>query len=550
MRILLLLTMLLLTACAQKPATEAAVPAKTEILPAEAETASAEAEEPAGRGTRQQTAPVRTGTSAERPEDYQVFLEQGTVTVTQGGAELWHTPQEYDVERLIRCDIDRDGRDELVLLLWKYGRYGKSRPFWEDETAGNDEYDQHIFIYRVTDGEVHAVWCSSDLGMEIRALEYLPQQGILVTETDGRQSLWDWKSWGLEFVASGDSMGNPAGSQGGEQTEKTPGEVRFLAVGDLLMHLAVCRDSLEHTGSFDNLFEHLQERIAAADLASVGQETMLVEDPALYGDYPLFGTPLGVGKAVRDAGFDIAAGAVNHALDRGVTGIRTTTAFYRSAGILCPGLQSPEEECYEPYLLTEKNGVRIALLGYTFGTNGQRLPESCPYLVHTFGDEARVREDLRLAAEAADAVIVFAHWGTEYAAAPDDFQEKWARIFLEEGVDVVIGTHPHVVQRAEYLTRPDGRRMLVYYSLGNYIASQKDPACNVGGLAAFTLRRRAAADGCEITEASLEPLIIHRAGGHYTVYPMEEYPEVLCAVSDLKPDIRTLSEAFPGLCAQ
>lgn len=163
-----------------------------------------------------------------------------------------------------------------------------------------------------------------------------------------------------------------------------------------------------------------------------------------------------------------------------------------------------------------RNGVRFALFNYTYGTNGIRLPESNPYMVHLLEDEVEIREDIREAKAEADCVIVFAHWGTEDAREPDDFQRKWAEVFLDCGVDVVVGTHPHVLQPAEMLEGADGHEMLIFYSIGNYISAQSEKSCVKGGMASFTISFTS--EGYRVSEYALEPLTITwQEGGKYSV---------------------------------
>ena len=146
------------------------------------------------------------------------------------------------------------------------------------------------------------------------------------------------------------------------------------------------------------------------------------------------------------------------------------------------------------------------MLNYTYGTNGIRIPEKSPNAVHLLEDEERIRADISKAKAESDFVVVFVHWGTEYAEKPDDFQKKWTQIFLECGVDVTVGTHPHVLQPYELLRDDSGHEMLVYYSIGNYISAQSEKSCVKGGMAEFTVSLTK--DGYRITEYGLKPLVI------------------------------------------
>ena len=147
--------------------------------------------------------------------------------------------------------------------------------------------------------------------------------------------------------------------------------------------------------------------------------------------------------------------------------------------------------------------------------NGMEAPASNPNMVHILSNEERICQDIERAKEAADFVIVFVHWGTENSEETDDFQKEWAQLFLERKVDVVIGTHPHVLQPYEVLTDDNGHSMLIYYSLGNYISAQSEKICTKGGMAKFKIGLTQ--DGYRITEYGLYPLVIEwHSGGKYT----------------------------------
>ena len=222
-----------------------------------------------------------------------------------------------------------------------------------------------------------------------------------------------------------------------------------------------------------------------------------------------------VGQAIVDAGFDIVTCATNHALDRGVEGVDFTKKFFESNDIKCLGIQTSEEATRNLYTIIRRNGVRFALLNFTYGTNGISIPKSFPNMVHLFS-EKEVRNALEQARSVADFVIVFAHWGTEYAQKPDAFQKMWTQIFLECEVDVVVGTHPHCLQPYELLVNDNGHQMLVYYSIGNYISAQSEKSCVKGGVAQFTIGLTP--DGYQLTEYMLQPLAITwHEGGKYTV---------------------------------
>ncbi len=428
---------------------------------------------------------------------YEVRLSNRRVTVTQDGISIWTSPDGIKVQRALSCDIDNDRQDELVLLCWKVGRYGNSRPFWVE--SDEKKWSQHIFVYEYAQDGLRPKWMSSYIGKDladISAYRRADSSGrLLFTDLSGSSTVWFWDSWGFTLEDAA---------------------VSFTAFGDNLIHEPLYRYGLQNGGNFDFLFENLAEEISGSDVAVINQETPLVDDPALYGDYPRFGTPLEVGQAIADAGFDLVTCATNHALDRGIYGINLTKQYFDDHGVTCLGIQSQEESDYQPYEIIMKKGIRFALLNYTYGTNGIKIPEETPHAVHLLTDEDKITSDIKIARAEADIVILFVHWGTENSTQPDEDQQRWTQVFLDSGVDVVIGTHPHALQPYEVLTAEDGHEMLVYYSIGNYISAQSEPTSTKGGMAKFTISPTAS--GYKITEYSLTPLTItwHK-GGKYTV---------------------------------
>lgn len=146
------------------------------------------------------------------------------------------------------------------------------------------------------------------------------------------------------------------------------------------------------------------------------------------------------------------------------------------------------------------------------------MPDSASETVQLLEDEETIRKELQNAKAESDLVIVFVHWGTENSEDTDDFQKKWAQVFLESGVDVVIGTHPHVMQPVEVLSDEEGHQMLIYYSIGNFLSAQPEKSCIKGGMAEFTVSLTE--DGYRVTEYDLVPLrIVWHEGGKYITEP-------------------------------
>lgn len=433
---------------------------------------------------------------------YEISLADRALCVRYDGERIWNSPENVKVQQVLSCDIDRDDAEELILLCWKKGRFGKYRPFWVEEDEKG--WSQHLFVYEYGEREITPKWMSSYLGQDVLSMGTAQNKSgekwLLLTDKKGAASSWRWGSWGFS---------------------KEDTEVSFILFGDNLIHEPIYTYGLNHNGNFDFLYEHVRKRIDESDIAVINQETPLVENASEYGDYPRFGTPIQVGEAMADAGFDAVACATNHALDRGEKGIRTTKEFFSSRGILCLGIQTSEESENKPYEIMKRKGASFALFNYTYGTNGNSLPEGYPYTVHLLKEEAQIREDLKKAREEADFVIVIVHWGTEQETEPDLLQKEWTNVFLESKVDVVIGSHSHTVQPFEMLDGTDGHRMLVYYSLGNFVSAQQEKSCGKGAAAVFTAVP--GADGYEVSNYDLKPLTIlwQEGGGYTTVFTGE-----------------------------
>ena len=153
------------------------------------------------------------------------------------------------------------------------------------------------------------------------------------------------------------------------------------------------------------------------------------------------------------------------------------------------------------------------------------MPKEKEYLADLF-DEEKARKDIQKAKDLADVVIVVMHVGDEYVQEVDEQTKNWTDLFLEEGVDIVIGSHPHVIRPMETLTGEDGHKMLVYYSLGNFVATQNDLPCLLGGMAKITIRKDLESGEIQIPNHEYIPLLMYydRENPKAAVYKLEDYP--------------------------
>ena len=288
-------------------------------------------------------------------------------------------------------------------------------------------------------------------------------------------------------------------------------KVSIIAVGDDLLHLSLIesmgKDAEGHY-DFHQIFTGVKTDVESADLAIINQETILGGEELGLSGYPCFNSPWSAGDALVDTGFDVVLGASNHALDKGKQGVLNTVNFWKTKHpeITLLGLND-SEEMQNKINIVEKNGIKFAMLNYTYGTNGIPMPKDTPYAVNMLDNKEKVLSDIKRAKESADVVIVFPHWGAEYTYSPNAYQDGWTETFYDNGVDIVIGGHTHSIQPLEMYSKDGGRKMPVFYSLGNFVSGQKEWQTMLGSMAKLTVERKNGQ--IEITSASAVPVVTH-----------------------------------------
>ena len=312
------------------------------------------------------------------------------------------------------------------------------------------------------------------------------------------------------------------------EEEKIEEYISILTLGDNLLHMPVVRSGLQDDGTYDysHIFENVQPRIKDADVAVIGQETVFGGDNLGYSGYPLFNSPTDMGRTLYNEGFDVVLHASNHALDKWHTGIENTIGFWKEyPEILVLGVNESVEDKETPDI-AEIKGVKIAMLNYTYGTNGLVPPAGKEYLIN-YIEEEKIEADALYAEENADFTIAFLHWGIEYSTTPNNSQKQLAQKMCEWGVDLIVGAHPHVIEPVEWITSDNGNKTLVYYSLGNFVSRQLEAKNLIGGIADVTLKY----DGEIVTihQYSFEPVVTHYDSNYsnFSVYPLSDYTNEL-----------------------
>ena len=310
--------------------------------------------------------------------------------------------------------------------------------------------------------------------------------------------------------------------------------IDLLMIGDILVHEPVYKSGIQNDGTlnYDHFFYNIQSDLDEAEIKIVNQETILGGMDLGFSSYPCFNSPQEIGDAEAKAGFNVILHATNHTMDKGYKAIENTINFWKEnyPEIAVLGINEKEKDQNNIYIYNQ-NGFKVALLNYTYGTNGIPLPSDKPYLVNLM-DKERITNDVKLAQEQADFVVVLPHWGTEYQHTPDSFQKEYTKLLSDLGVDLVIGTHPHVLENIEVITNDEGHQMLVYYSLGNYVSGQTKKDRVVGGLAKVSIEKDYKTNESYITEYELDPIVTQQ--GKYTAYKLEDYTDELASQNRIK----------------
>jgi poly-gamma-glutamate synthesis protein (capsule biosynthesis protein) len=316
--------------------------------------------------------------------------------------------------------------------------------------------------------------------------------------------------------------------------------ITFVAAGDNLIHDIIYNRARvtgeEREYNFDPSFEHIKPIIQKADIAFINQETVLGGKQFGYSGYPVFNTPQDVGLSLINAGFNVVNQASNHTMDKGEGAVYATLDFWDSQNMLYLGIFRTEEQRKTKKAIMEKNGIKVGFLSYTYGLNGYPLPRDKPWLVALIDKDTMSREidELR---PLCDLLVVSMHWGNEFHHTVSKDQKELALLLAERKVDVIIGHHPHVTGPVEVIQRPDGRKLTVYYSLGDLLShtqSSQTPDTMTGALAFMTITKTVTKDetSCTVTAAGVIPTVSHYTTDRNTpfvVYPLWDYTEELAA---------------------
>lgn len=297
-----------------------------------------------------------------------------------------------------------------------------------------------------------------------------------------------------------------------------PMSFTFAGVGDNLIHdvIFAYQDKDENgKWNFDNLYANTDSITQGADLAYINGETLMAGESLELSGYPMFNGPTELLDAIKTAGFDVISLATNHALDRGYEGIQAEHTYLENnmPEITATGTYATQQAAKAP-IVREVNGIRVGMINFTYGTNGIPVPEEEPWCIDVYlkedgsVDYDSMKAKLDELQEVSDVQIAFMHWGNEYQEDPTEDEKNITRFLNQQGVEVIVGAHPHVIQPAE-IYKGQEQDTLVYYSLGNFISGQDAPERMVGGLARFTLTYDPKTKKTTFSDVSYAPTITY-----------------------------------------
>ncbi|MEZ4922357.1 MAG: CapA family protein [Crocinitomicaceae bacterium] len=269
-------------------------------------------------------------------------------------------------------------------------------------------------------------------------------------------------------------------------------ELSLVFMGDIMGHgpqITSAYDLDSKKYDYTSCFKYVKGIISEPDIAVGNLEVTLAGPP--FKGYPQFSSPDELAVACQDAGMDILVTSNNHSCDRGGQGIIRTVEVLDSLNIMHTGTFKDRADRNERYpLIIENDCMRIAILNYTYGTNGLPFPE--PTIVNLLDEKEQIKADLELAkSKNVDKIIVVTHWGSEYKLQPVEYQIENGKFLFENGADIIIGAHPHVLEKMiwEKTTTTDNKEKVIAYSLGNYVSNQRKRYTDGGAMFKLVLKK-------------------------------------------------------------
>ncbi|MBN1637378.1 MAG: CapA family protein [Ignavibacteriales bacterium] len=317
----------------------------------------------------------------------------------------------------------------------------------------------------------------------------------------------------------------------GEETKNSVQDsvvtISFCMVGDLMCHSVqfeyaqVKKDSF----NFKPVYRYVKSYIESVDFAMGNLETVLGGGKKFSG-FPFFNSPDAYLEALKYSGFDLLMTSNNHCLDQKKEGLLRTIDRLNEKKIHYVGTFNSQRD-RDSIRIYNIKGLTFAVLAYTFSTNGIPLPSGAPYTVNMLEEKLLVSDLKRAKEKNPDIVIVYFHWGDEYQRYPNAYQKKFMKVSVDNGADIILGSHPHVLQPVDFYATKNANldTGIVAYSLGNFVSNQRKRYTDSGTILNFSITKDVAKDSVYLSDVSFIPTYVFKGntsnGREYIILPSE-----------------------------
>ena len=314
--------------------------------------------------------------------------------------------------------------------------------------------------------------------------------------------------------------------------------INLAVIGDIMCHNTQYIDAYDNgIYNFSYVFDDIREELLQADFTVGNLETTFAGASRGYSSYPQFNTPESLAIAIKEAGIDLVSTANNHSLDTGYSGIESTIDFLDQNGILHTGTyKSPESQSQT--VIAEIKGLKVAFLSFTYGTNGISVPQGREYCINLIDDNFIIDRLNSAKEQNPDIICVFMHWGEEYELTPNEEQIHLANLLFDNGANIILGSHPHVLQKME-----KNDKGFVIYSLGNFVSGQVKENTRDSIILNLTVTKKGTGEVI-VDSAKYTPIYTYKSGSEKRQYKVLDIKR---ALDNFDAGNRYISEASYNL---
>ncbi len=314
--------------------------------------------------------------------------------------------------------------------------------------------------------------------------------------------------------------------------------INLAVIGDIMCHNTQYIDAYDNgIYNFSYVFDDIREELLQADFTVGNLETTFAGASRGYSSYPQFNTPESLAIAIKEAGIDLVSTANNHSLDTGYSGIESTIDFLDQNGILHTGTyKSPESQSQT--VIAEIKGLKVAFLSFTYGTNGIPIPQGREYCINLIDDNFIIDRLNSAKEQNPDIICVFMHWGEEYELTPNEEQIHLANLLFDNGANIILGSHPHVLQKME-----KNDKGFVIYSLGNFVSGQVKENTRDSIVLNLTVTKKGTGE-VVVDSAKYTPIYTYKSGSEKRQYKVLDIKR---ALDNFDAGNRYISEASYNL---